>query len=137
MKNLVKLTLLFSTIIALTSCRKTEFNSVTPSTAQNTPSYKLVHDGSANDPGGVLFTEKDKCKKCHTSSRTMDLNWSAPYMSDNRYSSIEELVSNYDFVKNEHIKKGDSRPRQNTISAEETDELISYLKSLEQAQATK
>jgi hypothetical protein len=135
MKNLLKLTFLFSTILALTSCRKTEFNSVSPSVGIDAPTVK-VHEGSGTNPDGTLFTDKDKCKKCHTTtSRTMGIVWSAPYMSDNSYLNIEELVANYDFANNVHLKKGNSK--NNSVSSEEMQELISYLKQLESGPSAK
>jgi hypothetical protein len=131
MKSLLKFSLLSFAVIAFASCQKTEFDSVSPVAADNLPSYKLVHDGT--DADGNMFTDKDKCKKCHTSSRLADIVWNAPYMSDNSYLNLEELIANYDFVNNVHLKKGEPKPKQNDISAEEKDELLSYLKSLEQS----
>jgi hypothetical protein len=133
MKKLINISLISAAVIALASCQKTEFDSVVPASAQTEHTYK-THVGSNDDGSGDLFTDKDKCKKCHTTSgRLMGIDWNPPYMSDNRYSSIEELVNNFDFVNNVHKPKtaGKKSPVTIGITEEQKAGLITYLKSLE------
>jgi len=130
MKNLVKISLITSAVLALASCQKTEFASVAPAYDQTEPSYKLHHTGAGDDDGEDLFTDKDKCKKCHTTSGRLSIDWTAPYMSDNRYSSIEELVNNFDFINNVHMPKTAHKTSPG-ISEEQKEKLITYLKTLQ------
>jgi hypothetical protein len=132
MKNLVKISLVSIAVIAFASCQKTEFDSVTPvASEQNNQTFK--YHGTVEDMGsGDLFTDKDKCKKCHTStSRSMGLDWTAPYMSDNRYSSIEELIENFDFVNEIHLPVNSSKNNLQGISEKQKSDLITYLKNLQ------
>lgn len=132
MKNLIKIGFIVSAVIAFASCEKTEFDSAVPCDQQNQQTTKAFHLGTIEDIGGNLLADRDKCKKCHTATgKTMGLDWSAPYMSDNRYNSIEELIDNYDFENNVHLVKGTQKSGQTAISEEQKNELISYLKSLE------
>lgn len=133
MKNLVKISCVAFAVIAFASCRKTEFSGVTPSTGSAATvdySTKAYHDGSLNvgDGGTDLLADKDKCKKCHGNARTMDLDWNAPYMADGRYSSLEELIDNFDFVNEVHLPVGATKT--STISKEQRQSLLSYLESI-------
>ena len=144
MKNLVKISLVCATILAFASCRKTDFADVTPGNASN-GTTKLYHDGSmdSDNTGGTMFTDRDKCKKCHggttTSGKSLDINWQAPYMSNGEYANIEELVDNFDFVNNVHLRKNNvsatAAKAQADISLEEKQQLIDYLKNLAAASA--
>jgi|SRR6218665_27614 len=135
MKNLVKFSLITIAAFALASCGKTEFEDVTPGTAGNVNAVKIHHTGDDGDIDGTdLFTDKDKCKKCHAAPKLMGIDWSAPYMSDNRYASIEELVNNFDFVNNVHFNASTRKVVQN-ISEEQKQELINYLKGMAAEQA--
>lgn len=138
MKNLINIGLITLVVIAFASCQKTEFNSPALSSAKSEqPTYKTYHGDADEFDNGGFFTDKDKCKRCHTTSgKTMGVNWVPPYMSDNRYNSIEELVDNFDFVNNIHLQKGAIKVKQ-TISDEQRAELIAYLKTLEVISATK
>lgn len=138
MKKLFKIYFVIVAVVALSSCRKTEFASVIPSSSQDThtPAYKSFHETGSSD--GSYFVDKDKCKKCHTGSRTMGIIWQAPYMSDNSYSNLEELVNNYDFVNNVHLKK--NTPKEAGVSSipdSEKAALLNYLKTFETAPAVK
>lgn len=134
MKNLVKISLFTSAVLAFASCQKTEFDSVVPACDQTEQTYKLHHSGSVDDEteSGDLFTDKDKCKKCHTTSGRLSIDWTAPYMSDNRYGSIEELINNFDFVNNVHLPKAANK-NTSGISEEQKAGLITYLKTLQAA----
>jgi hypothetical protein len=132
MKNLIKISLVFITAILLGSCEKSDLAPIQPAAgSQSTLSQKTFHTVADFD-GGELFTDKDKCKKCHTAAgKSMGITWEAPYMSDNRYNSIEELINNFDFVNNVHMNVSSEKTAQETISEDRKIELISYLKSLE------
>jgi cytochrome c553 len=133
MKHLVKISLAVCTIIALASCEKTEFDSVKPANAGTEQTYKTHQAGDDDSNSGDLFTDKDKCKKCHsTGGRSMEIDWTTPFMSDHRYNSIEELIENFDFVNDVHLPKGSMKPGQSGISEEEKAALISYLEALSQ-----
>jgi hypothetical protein len=130
MKTLIK-TGIVAIVIAFSSCQKTEFASVAPDNAVASDQNRVFHPISPDAGTGNLLADKDKCKKCHTStSRSMDLDLNAPFMSDNRYSSLEELINNFDFVNNVHLPKGTIQRTENTISKEQKDKLIQYLKDL-------
>jgi hypothetical protein len=130
MRNLAKTGLIIAATIAFASCQKTEFNSVVPSEPAQ-QSNKSYHVESIDDLNGNLLADRDKCKKCHTAAgKTMGIDWTAPYMSDGRYNSIEELIDNYDFVNDIHLMSGTAKADQSTISDEQKNELISYLKNL-------
>ncbi|MCW3103613.1 MAG: hypothetical protein JWO09_2053 [Bacteroidetes bacterium] len=132
MKNLVKISLITSAVLAFASCQKTEFASVAPAYEQTEQTYRLHHTGSGDGTDGEdLFTDKDKCKKCHTTSGRLIINWTAPYMADNRYSSIEELINNFDFVNNVHMPKTIGYKNSHGISEEQKASLITYLKTLQ------
>ncbi|HEX8515036.1 MAG TPA: hypothetical protein VF868_02470 [Bacteroidia bacterium] len=131
MKNIVKSGVLAAVVIAFASCQKTEFNSVAPVDAQETPVFRVLGGESTEGTDGNLLSDRDKCKKCHTAgSKTMGLDLNAPFMPDNRYGSIEELVNNFDFVNNVHLPVNALRSNP-TISEEQKAGLISYLKSLQ------
>ncbi|MCW3084907.1 MAG: hypothetical protein JWP12_2273 [Bacteroidetes bacterium] len=144
MKNLVKISLVCVTILAFASCRKTDFDDVTPGNVSN-HTTKLYHDGSTDDSnvGGTMFTDRDKCKKCHggttASGKSLDINWKAPYMSNGEYASIEELVNNFDFVNDVHLRKSDANSLASKtpagITTEQKQQLIDYLKNLAAASA--
>ncbi len=145
MKNIVKISLVCATILAFASCRKTDFDDVTPGNTSN-HTTKLYHDGSTDDGsgstgGGGIFTDRDKCKKCHgggttSSGKSLEINWQAPYMSNGEYASIEELVNNFDFVNYVHLRKNNATTNalvsktQAGITPEEKQQLIDYLKNL-------
>jgi hypothetical protein len=131
MKNLVKTGIIAAAVIAFASCQKTEFDSVVPATEEKQQTFKAYHVGS-EDLNGNLLADRDKCKKCHTSTaKAMGLDLTAPFMADNRYSSIEELVNNYDFVNNVHLPAGAAKANQSAVTEEQKTQLINYLKSLE------
>jgi hypothetical protein len=137
MKNLIKTGLIVSAVIAFASCGKYEFEEVKPAcseTAQQPAQNEQERSfdlGSTEDSGNLL-ADRDKCKKCHTTSgKTMGIDWTAPYMTDSRYSSIEELINNYDFVNDVHLPKDAQKSGQTAISDEQKNELITYLKDLE------
>jgi len=130
MKNLIKAGIV-AVVIAFTSCQKTEFASVAPENVSSTDQNKIFHAAAPDAGGDNLLADKDKCKKCHTStSRSMGLDLNAPFMSDNRYSSLEELIDNFDFVNYVHLAKGTVQKTENLISREQKDKLIQYLKDL-------
>jgi hypothetical protein len=130
MKNLIK-TGIVAIVIAFTSCQKTEFASVAPENESPTDQNRIFHAITPDAETGNLLADKDKCKKCHTStSRSMGLDLNAPFMSDNRYSNLEELINNFDFVNNVHLPKGIIQRTENVISKEQKDKLIQYLKDL-------
>jgi len=136
MKNLVKFSFVLFAALAFSSCGKTEFANVTPDTAGNVAT-KIHHTEDADDnSSGDLFTDKDKCKKCHSAPKLMGIDWTAPYMSDNRYSSIEELVNNFDFVNNVHVNFSLRSIGTSSISAAQKQELINYLKGMAAQQAS-
>ena len=93
--------------------------------SQQEGSFRSYHDGS--DDGSGIFTDRDKCKKCHT-GRTMDINWTAPYMSDNRYESIRELINDYDFENNVHTLT--NQPLKGGVTSNQKEALINYLSQL-------
>lgn len=138
MKTLIKISLISAAVIAFASCQKTEFssfencetsNNVSSENSTQTDPTNKAHEIVADDASGNLIGDKDKCKRCHTStSRTMGLDLNPPFMSDNRYSSIEELINNYDFINDVHLPM--TSAKQGTVSNEERDALISYLKAL-------
>ena len=135
MKTLVKFSVVLLAIIAFASCRKTEFNDATPVTTQNTDVSKSYHDGNFDEWGGEIFTDKDKCKKCHSTPKSMGIedlgiDWQAPYMSDNRYTTIEEVVNNFDFTNNVHLSASVRYATNPTISETEKQDLINYLLGL-------
>lgn len=129
------------TVLAFASCRKTEFDSVVPSNAAD-KNVKSYHDGSNGDDGTdaglgtTLFTDKDKCKKCHggtTGGKMVQIDWRAPYMANGEYNSIEELIDNYDFVNNVHMNKAGvytAKVQQAGITPEQKQALVDYLKTL-------
>jgi hypothetical protein len=124
MKTLVKTSLLTFSIIALFGCQKTEF--IPLSSGSGSTDNLKVHEG-ADVIDDNAFTDKDKCKKCHTgSTKTMGIDWNAPYMSDNRYNSIEELIANFDFVNNVHLKTIENK----NITTGEKQDLVNYLKNI-------
>lgn len=121
--------------LAFASCGKTEFENVSPNTAGNVNATKIHHTGDNDDIDGTdLFTDKDKCKKCHSAPKLMGIDWSAPYMSDNRYGSIEELVNNFDFVNNVHVNAATRKVTQ-AVSETQKQDLINYLKGMAAEQA--
>ena len=132
MKNSVKFSFVLFAALAFAGCGKTEFADVSPGTAGNINTTKTFHSGDLSDadPGG-LFTDKDKCKKCHSAPKLMGIDWSAPYMSDGRYNSIEDLINNFDFVNNVHLpvttRKSYAIP---TISEEQKQDLLIYLNGM-------
>lgn len=139
MKTIVKISLISAAVIAFASCQKTEFSSfenvempqsVSPENCYlETNTTTRAHEIVADDPSGNLLGDKDKCKRCHTStSRTMGLDLNPPFMSDNRYNSIEELINNYDFINDVHLPV--TSAKQGTVSNEQREALISYLKTL-------
>jgi hypothetical protein len=131
MKVLIK-TFCLGIVVSLvvTSCRKTDLAPVSPvgiSDSQYRTSFSI--SDSTNIDGENIFTDKNKCKKCHT-GKSMSIDWNAPYMSDNSYKTIEELVANYDFVNNVHILSGERSRPDAGISEYQRQELIVYLKGL-------
>lgn len=105
----------------------------------------MYHDGdgidasTGSDIGTTLFTDKDKCKKCHGGttvgkSLSMEINWDAPYSTNaGVYNTIEELINNYDFVNNVHLPKNAALANKVTdagITTEQKQQLIIYLKGL-------
>jgi len=126
MKTLLKTSLIIFSAIALASCEKTEL--IPESSYDGSTGNHKVHQDAVESIGGDLFTDKDKCKKCHTGSgKTMGIDWNAPYMSDNHINSIEELIANFDFAKNVH---GNINGKNTSISNEKKQELIIYLNSI-------
>jgi hypothetical protein len=137
MKTLIKISLISAAVVAFASCQKTEFSSFENCNAPEnvypencitetnlTRAHEVISDVSDN-----LIGDKDKCKRCHTStSRTMGLDLNPPFMSDGRYNSIEELINNYDFINDVHLPV--TSAKQGTVSNEQRDALISYLKSV-------
>ncbi|MCE3279935.1 MAG: hypothetical protein K0S44_2126 [Bacteroidetes bacterium] len=138
MKNLIKISLISAAVVAFASCKKTEFSSfencnapvnVSPENCIMEPNPTRVHEVIAVDASGNLIGDKDKCKRCHTStSRTMGLDLNPPFMSDDRYNTIEELINNYDFIHDVHLPA--TSAKQGTVSNEQRDALVSYLKSV-------
>lgn len=135
MKNLVKLSMMSFMVIAFASCQKDDFNDVTPTSANsNAVELRASHDGLLDEFGGEIFTDKDKCKKCHSTPKsmgveTLGIDWQAPYMSDSRYNSIEDVVNNFDFVNNVHFNTM-SKSANPTINETEKQDLINYLKNI-------
>jgi hypothetical protein len=131
MKNLVKAGLIFFSIIAFAGCQKTELIPVSDASSTSTGNFKH-YEAISDIVDGASFTDKDKCKKCHTGKgKSMGINWEAPYMSDNRYNTIEELINDFDFINNVHrttlnLNEKDAPE----ITDEQKQELIDYLKSL-------
>jgi len=142
MKKVIKIGYMMAAVLALASCSKTTgLDSVVPSNVAD-HGTRVYHDGTDGVDTGAgigtsLFTDKDKCKKCHgggaTSGKSVSINWNAPYMSNGEYSSIEELIDNYDFVNNVHLRKNSvlTARVQPGVTAEQKQQLINYLKTLE------
>ena len=114
--------------LVITSCRKTDLAPVSPVGNSSSSQYRTSISDSTNIDGENIFTDKNKCKKCHT-GKSMSIDWNAPYMTNNRYKTIEELVANYDFENNVHTFSERSRPDAG-ISEYQRQELIVYLKTL-------
>jgi hypothetical protein len=128
MKTLIKTSLVAFSIIALSSCQKTELVPVSAG-SESTENLKLYHEG-ADGIGSDLLTDKDKCKKCHTAGgKTMGIDWNAPYMSDGRYNSIEELIADFDFANNVH-SAFTSTEKNSGVSEQQKQDLIDYLNSM-------
>lgn len=114
--------------LVITSCRKTDLAPISPVGNVSDSQYRTY--GAISDIDGEnIFTDKNKCKKCHT-GKSMSIDWNAPYMSNNHYNTIEELIANYDFVNNVHLLSGERSRIQAGISEYEKQDLIVYLKSL-------
>lgn len=119
MKTFLKTGLITFLILALAGCQKTELLPVPADTQES--NYK-AHEYQNLNPA-ELFTDKDKCKKCHT--KTM-VDWDAPFMSDKRYNSIEELIADFDFVNYVHLSNSEQNSFRG-ISDEKKQEVIDYL----------
>jgi hypothetical protein len=132
MKNLIKFSFVLFVVLAFASCGKTEFENISPAAGGNVDNVNVakIHEGDADGDTGELFTDKNKCKKCHSSAKAMGIDWKAPYMSDGRYANIEELINNFDFVNNVHYKTAAVKDVQAVISEDQKQALIAYLKSM-------
>jgi hypothetical protein len=130
MKTLIKgFSVLIILSLAFTSCRKADLAPLSPvgnSAGSQFKTYQTVTDSLAD--GESIFTDKDKCKRCHT-GKSVSIDWKAPYTSNN-YKTIEELVANYDFVNNIHLVSGFKSKPLAGISETQKQDLIIYLKSL-------
>ena len=130
MKTLIKFGFVIYAALTFAGCGKTEFDNVAPDTAGNTnQTLKYNHSGDMGT-GGDLFVDKDKCKKCHSAPKAMGIDWNAPYMGDSRYSSIEELINDFDFINNVHGRFVNGRAGNPTISEAQKQDLIRYLESI-------
>lgn len=130
MKTLIKTSLISFSIIALFGCRKTELVPVYSAGSESTENLKLYHE-SADAIDGSLLTDKDKCKKCHTAGgKTMGIDWNSPYMSDGRYSTVEELISDFDFINNVHSTSIIAEKNNTEVTDQQKQDLIDYLNSI-------
>ena len=120
MKTSLKISAVALTLVVYMGCKKTELNPVQSNASL--PAHLQANKAFHENDGGTIFTDKDKCKKCHT-GRMAEINWNSP---DNNYQSIEELVNDYDFLNNVHTT--DKQP-QTIVSDKQKQELIDYLYS--------
>jgi len=128
MKTLIKTGLTCFSFIILASCQKTELIPDVSDSSGSTEANGFHQDGTIDLSGADIFTDKDKCKKCHT-GKSMEIDWSAPYMSDNRYKSIEDLVNDFDFAKNVHpLNSGEKHIF--CVTTAQKQELIDYLSKI-------
>jgi hypothetical protein len=125
MKTLFKTGLLTFSMIVFFGCQKTEFIPVSSGEEVESSESSRVHQTGADLSGGEILTDKDKCKKCHP-GRSMGIEWTAPYMSDNRYNSIEELIADFDFEKEVHGINSNTK-NTSVVTDQQKLELINYL----------